>query len=129
MIGGRRSGVVVDGVVVVLLVGAKRLEVKLSSGKEQRRILPFCCFLALVISLSPLSSHYLLPHLTQATVYVLLIWHYEVGLNKYLRTKAPFKTARGGSSLAITPRITTPRRDAAAVYFFIISSTSSMLYS
>lgn len=55
MVGGRRSGVVVDGVVVVLLVGAKRLEVKLSSGKEQRRILPFCCFLALVISLSLLS--------------------------------------------------------------------------
>lgn len=97
MIEGRRSGVVVDGVVVVLLVGAKRLEVKLSSGKEQRRILPFCCFLALVISLSPLS------YLTQATVYVLLRWHYEVGLNKYLRTKSPFKTARGGSSLAITP--------------------------
>lgn len=62
MVGGRRSGVVVDGVVVVLLVGAKRLEVKLSSGKEQRRILPFCCFLALVISLSPLSSRYLLSH-------------------------------------------------------------------
>lgn len=48
----------VDGVVVVLLVGAKRLEVKLSSGKEQRRILPFCCFLALVISTaSYLPSH------------------------------------------------------------------------
>lgn len=62
MVGGRRSGAVVDGVVVVLLVGAKRLEVKLSSGKEQRRILPFCCFLALVISLSPLSSRYLLSH-------------------------------------------------------------------
>lgn len=58
MIGGRRSGVVVDGVVVVLLVGAKRLEVKLSSGKEQRRILPFCCFLALVIS----ATSYLLSH-------------------------------------------------------------------
>lgn len=118
MVGGRRSGVVVDGVVVVLLVGAKRLEVKLSSGKEQRRILPFCCFLALVISLS-------LPPISRR-LYVLLRWHYEVGLNKYLRTKSPFKTARGGSSLAIAPRITL-RRDVAAVYFFLISSTSSML--
>lgn len=68
MIEGRRNGVVVDGVVVVLLVGAKRLEVKLSSGKEHggffRSVASW--HLSSASLLSPLATSYL----TQATVYV-----------------------------------------------------------